>query len=198
MAPREAGAHAEERRQALVQAAYHSIAEHGLEGLRTREVAAQVGMTHATLHYYFPTKTDLIKAVVQYAIHKRILARVPPPSRDGSQDPKEQLHTYLTALQRQIQEEPTSMLVLYELSRYAQHEPGIQEVMHKNFRGWHDYLVYLLNACIKQGTVRADIDPEAVASLLTNHALGLGISFLVPLPVSADRMLQQLERWLAP
>src|SRR6266480_4421461 len=46
----------EGREQALVQAAFNQIAERGFEGLRTREVAAGVGLNIATLHYYFPTK----------------------------------------------------------------------------------------------------------------------------------------------
>ena len=59
-----------ERRQQLVLVAYRLIAEKGFEGLRTRDVADQVGINHATLHYHFPTKEDLIKGVVDYLIQK--------------------------------------------------------------------------------------------------------------------------------
>lgn len=60
-------AHVGEQRRSLIEAAYRIIAEQGLKGLRTRTVAAQVGLTHATLHYYFPTKETLIQAVIDYA-----------------------------------------------------------------------------------------------------------------------------------
>ena len=53
--------HKEDRQQALVLAAFNQIAERGFEGLRTREVAAGVGLNIATLHYYFPTKEALIR-----------------------------------------------------------------------------------------------------------------------------------------
>src|ERR1700737_998675 len=53
----------EDRLKALVQAAFNQIAERGFEGLRTREVAAGVGLNIATLHYYFPTKESLIRGV---------------------------------------------------------------------------------------------------------------------------------------
>jgi AcrR family transcriptional regulator len=39
------------RRQELVLAAFHQIAERGFEGLRTREVAAEARVNIATLHY---------------------------------------------------------------------------------------------------------------------------------------------------
>ncbi|MGH3813794.1 MAG: helix-turn-helix domain-containing protein [Pseudonocardiaceae bacterium] len=46
----------------MVRAAFDVIAEKGFEGLRLREVAAQVGIDHSTLHYYFPTRQDLVAA----------------------------------------------------------------------------------------------------------------------------------------
>ena len=57
-----------DRRSALVLAAYRQIAARGFEGLRTREVAAEVGVNIATLHYYFPTKEKLIEGVVEHAM----------------------------------------------------------------------------------------------------------------------------------
>src|ERR1700716_4517889 len=69
-APRRAGAITERRREELVRAAYNQIAERGFEGLRTREVAAEVGLNIATLHYYFPTKEALIQGVVDYATQR--------------------------------------------------------------------------------------------------------------------------------
>src|SRR5262245_65120198 len=55
-----------ERRDALVLAAYRCLAESGFEGLRLRDVAAQVGIDHSTIHHHFPTKQDLVVAVVDY------------------------------------------------------------------------------------------------------------------------------------
>ena len=60
----------EDRRRALVEAAYDQIAERGFEGLRTRDVAARVGVNIATLHYYFPTKEALISGVLDLAMQR--------------------------------------------------------------------------------------------------------------------------------
>src|SRR5262245_3422732 len=57
-----------DRRKELTQIAYNHIAKKGFEGLRVREVAAEAGINNATLHYYFPTKEDLIKGVVDHMI----------------------------------------------------------------------------------------------------------------------------------
>src|SRR5918993_1390154 len=53
-------------RRALVLAAYARIASDGFEGLRTRDVAADVGVNIGTLHYYFPSKEALIRAAVRH------------------------------------------------------------------------------------------------------------------------------------
>src|SRR3979411_665872 len=69
-ATRPVRSHKEDRQQALVRAAFNQIAERGFEGLRTREVAAGVGLNIATLHYYFPTKEALIRGVVAHAMDR--------------------------------------------------------------------------------------------------------------------------------
>src|SRR5438094_8371030 len=81
-----------DRRRALVVAAYRRIATGGFEGLRTRDVAADVGVNIATLHYYFPTKEALIRSVIGHAM-QRFTETMP---RDGS--PVEQLRGHLRAL----------------------------------------------------------------------------------------------------
>src|SRR6476620_9197555 len=87
------------RRLALVAAAFQRIASGGFEGLRTRDVAADVGVNIATLHYYFPTKEALIRGVIGHAM-QRFQATMP---RDGS--PVEQLRGHLRALARLLKED---------------------------------------------------------------------------------------------
>src|SRR5690242_2142097 len=84
----------QDRRTALVLAAYRQIAEQGFEGLRTRDVAAEVGVNIATLHYYFPTKEKLIEAVVAHAMDR---FRTTLQAGDGSSN---LLRAYLRGVRR--------------------------------------------------------------------------------------------------
>src|SRR3954470_10696985 len=72
-----ASATRDDRRAELVEAAYQLIAEKGIEGLRTRDVAARVGINISTLHYHFDTKEKLIAGVVDYATHLFQTVKVP-------------------------------------------------------------------------------------------------------------------------
>src|SRR5579864_1001054 len=84
----------EKRREELVLAAYRLIAEHGFEGLRTRDVADAVRVNIATLHYYFPTKEALIRGVVDYTM-QRFRSTLEP---HGS--PADQLRNHLRAVRK--------------------------------------------------------------------------------------------------
>lgn len=74
----------DDRKAALVAAAHQAVAEHGLEGLRLRTVAAEVGIDHSTLHHHFATKQDLIEAVVAFAtapLRSTLPTEGTPPAR---------------------------------------------------------------------------------------------------------------------
>ena len=79
----------ETTREALVGAAYAQLAEHGFEGLRTREIAGAVGVNIATLHYYFPHKQDLVRSVVGHAMarFRSTLSGSGAPNRSSASPP---------------------------------------------------------------------------------------------------------------
>ncbi|MBL7489431.1 TetR/AcrR family transcriptional regulator [Frankia sp. AgB1.9] len=53
-----------ERREQILQAAYEAIDEHG-ERASLQDIADRVGVTQPALTYYFPTRDDLLLAVLQ-------------------------------------------------------------------------------------------------------------------------------------
>src|SRR5438034_9494962 len=98
----------QDRRQALVEAAYRRIAECGFEGLRLRDVAAEVGIDHSTIHHYFPTKQALVTAVVDYATRQFWTSE---PRADTS---AEELRRQLTRLARMSVERPELHIVVQQ------------------------------------------------------------------------------------
>src|SRR5713226_5280690 len=90
----------DERLHEIVLAAFNQIAERGFEGLRTREVAAEVGLNIATLHYYFPTKEALIRGVVEEAM-RRFRSTLEP---HGS--PADQLRNHFRAVRQLLRTDP--------------------------------------------------------------------------------------------
>lgn len=54
-----------DRREAILNVAEKLIRSHGYSGFSFREVATEVGIKSASVHYHFPTKPDLAAAVAK-------------------------------------------------------------------------------------------------------------------------------------
>src|ERR687887_2393401 len=136
-----------DRRRALVAAAYRRIANDGFEGLRTRDVAADVGVNIATLHYYFPTKEALIRAVIGHAM-QRFTATMPS---DGS--PVDQLRGHLRALARLLNEDQQLWAVMGELVLRAPRDADLGRIFRQTDGFWHRTLSDLIRRAIVQGSL---------------------------------------------
>src|SRR5713101_1043413 len=186
---RPARASQQDRRQALVQAAFNQIAERGFEGLRTREVAAGVGLNIATLHYYFATKEALIRGVVAHAM-ERFRSTLAP---HGS--PADQLRNHLRAVRKLLRDEPEIGAVMGELALRSARDPSLARIMGEAFQAWHRTLRGLLQRAARDGYLARELDNDEVAALI----MATLTSMTLPSTASADRTdraFRQLERWL--
>ncbi|TMF90232.1 MAG: TetR/AcrR family transcriptional regulator [Chloroflexi bacterium] len=187
--PRPARGTREDRREALVRAAFNQIAEHGFEGLRTREVAAEVGMNIATLHYYFPTKEALIRGVVAHAM-QRFRSTLAP---HGS--PADQLRNHLRAVRKLLREEPQVSAVMGELALRSARDPSLAQIMRETYDAWHRTLRGLLKRAARDEQLAPELDSDDVAALI----MATLTSMTLPTVGSAQRIDQafrQLERVL--
>ena len=78
-----------DRRQAIVDAALEVIGESGPGGFTQPRVAARAGMRQSHLTYYFPTRDDLLVAVADEAVRRRVAALT--AARDGADGLDEQI-----------------------------------------------------------------------------------------------------------
>jgi AcrR family transcriptional regulator len=179
----------EDRRHELVLAAFNQIAERGFEGLRTREVAGEVGLNIATLHYYFPTKEALIRGVVDEAM-RRFRSTLEP---HGSSS--DQLRTHLRAVRLLLRTDPKLRAVMGELALRSARDQAIAGILRGTNDAWYKTLRGLLRRAAKDGHLRPDLDTDDVAALIVAALT----SMMLPTVSSADRIdqtLRQLERML--
>jgi AcrR family transcriptional regulator len=176
-----------DRRSALVLAAYRQIAGRGFEGLRTREVAAEVGVNIATLHYYFPTKEKLIEGVVQHAM-ERFRSTLEPHGSSA-----DQLRNYLRAVRRLVEEEPELGAVMGELALRSSRDPVLGGTMDQIYEVWHQTVRALLKRAVKEGHIRPELDSDEAAAMIVATLTGVSLPSRGARP---DQALRQLERWL--
>jgi AcrR family transcriptional regulator len=179
----------EDRQHELVLAAFNQVAARGFEGLRTREVAAEVALNIATLHYYFPTKEALIRGVVDEAM-RRFRSTLEP---HGS--PANQLRTHLRAVRQLLRTDPKLRAVMGELALRSARDQSIARIMRETNDAWYRTLRGLLRRAAKEGHLRPELDNDDVAALIVATLT----SMVLPTVASADRIDQsfrQLERML--
>lgn len=63
------------RRDEIAAKAYEMTGDKGLESVHARTVAAALGINHATVHYYYPRRVDLLKAVAEEALRRLAVDR---------------------------------------------------------------------------------------------------------------------------
>ena len=158
-----------DRRRALVVAAYRRIATDGFEGLRTRDVAADVGVNIATLHYYFPTKEALIRSVIGHAM-ERFIDTMP-----GDGTPVDQLRGHLRALARLLRDDQQLWTVMGELVLRAPRDADLERIFRQTDAYWHRTLRDLIRRCIEQGAINPELDPDDLAALMIVAIKGLSL-----------------------
>jgi AcrR family transcriptional regulator len=184
------GAVTDRRRQELVQAAFHQIAAHGFEGLRTRDVAGEVGVNIATLHYYFPTKEALIRGVLEHAMERFRSTLVPHGS------PSDQLRNHLRAVRKLMTAEPELAGVMGELALRSTRDRSIAAMMDEMYDYWQTTMRGLLRRAVREGGAPRELDSDAMAALTIATLTAMTLPHLRGKKRS-DLAFRQLERWLS-
>lgn len=192
------GSSGAERRQQLILTAYQLIAQKGFEGLRTREIAERVGVNHATLHYHFPTKEDLIKAVVGY-----LLRQLSAPMKDihrANVTPLEFIRLEFADIGAQLHEAPEMFIVYSELYLRSLRDPAIATLFGEINSEWRRFLVGILQQGVDQGVFRANLDVEMSATLIMAMIKGVRDESMGKAREEVEKLsaqlFAQLERWL--
>lgn len=158
----------EDRRLAIAAAAREIIVQKGLEGLRTRDIAARVGINIATLHYHVPSKEALI-ALVAASIRADFQAQALRHPRQGK-SALEQLRLEFDDFRETMRDMPELITILTELVERARRDAAIADIMLPMQRFWREQIADIFRLGLTDGSFRPDLDPEA-AALITTGAL---------------------------
>jgi AcrR family transcriptional regulator len=179
------------RRAALLQAAFDVVAEAGFEGLRTRAVATRAAVNIATLHYYFPSKQDLIEGVAQLLSAKFVTLHGPAPRPSG-----------LPALDRMRQEfsdgrfylkhHPEVILVMQEFGLRGKRDPEVQKICDQMNGHWRDGIAQTVQEGVADGTFRNDIPAHDLIPLLMSILSGIATSGTTQI----DAVERIMETWI--
>jgi AcrR family transcriptional regulator len=155
----------DDRRLAIAKAARQIIVEKGLEGLRTRDIAARVGINIATLHYHVPSKEALVALVAESLRHdfKAQALRHPRQGKSGL----EQLRLEFDDFRETVVDMPDLIIILTELVERSRRDATVAQIMLPMLEFWRKQIADIFRLGIADGSFRRDLDPEAAALIAT-------------------------------
>jgi len=140
--------------RAILAAAESVFAERGFSGATMSTIAARAGAPKANIHYYFPTKEGLYRAVVKRVLTAWLDAA---QSFDTSDDPVEALTAYIGAKMDLAREMPlSSQIYASEIMRGA---PAIQDFLDTTLSEWVRARSAVVRRWITEGKLKP-IEPK--------------------------------------
>lgn len=181
------------RRLALVRAAFEIVVEEGLEGLRTRAVAQRAGMNIATLHYYYPSKDELLAGLAAYVASLFAFEHAPAVKPSGSAS-IDRLRQEFADLEYYLTRRPDMLAAMNELTLRSRRDPLLAECLGRLNAMWRSGLEQMAAAGVAEGVFRQELDPRSIADVLQAALTGaIHVSFS---KAALQRLFRQLEAWL--
>jgi len=136
------------------------FAERGFEGASTALIAQRAGLPKANLHYYFPTKLDLYRRLLEDIFDEWHAAA---DSFDLVDDPVVAISGYVRAKMALSQRRPLASKVwASEIIQGAEH---MQDILVGQVKPWMEGRVGVINAWIAQGKL-APLQPQALLYMI--------------------------------
>ena len=146
--------------RAILAAAEAVFAERGFGGATMSAIAARAGSPKANIHYYFPTKETLYRAVVERVLTAWLDAAA---SFDLSDDPLEALTAYIGAKMDLAREMPlSSQIYASEIMRGA---PVVQDYLETTLSDWVRSRSAVVRRWIAEGKLRP-VEPKYLFYLI--------------------------------
>jgi AcrR family transcriptional regulator len=163
------------RRAALLHAAFDVVAQAGFEGLRTRAVATRAGVNIATLHYYFPSKQDLIEGLAELLGAKFVTLHGPAPRPSGF-PALDRLRQEFSDGRFYLKHHPEMLLVMQEFALRGKRDPEVHKISDQMIAHWRDGVERMVQEGVADGTFRDDIPAREMFTLLMSIFNGVAVS----------------------
>ncbi|WP_202620474.1 TetR/AcrR family transcriptional regulator [Methylocystis heyeri] len=156
----------------IAEAARALILEHGYAALRTRDVAARVGINISTLHFHVPSKAALV-ALIAETTRDNFLARLPPPP-DAERPAGAQLRAEAQAYHDSLRDRPELAACLAQLRQIGGTVPDVAAMIDSFTDDWLRRYAEIITIGQQQGAFRSDLTPLPAALAITGALTAFG------------------------
>jgi len=165
-----------EKAQRIVDAMRASVEQRGVAASTFDHVAREAGVSRGLLHYYFGSKERLLVEVVRHDAAERTRSMDERLAKAQSAD--EILQALVVGLEEFLEDDAGGQAVIYEMLSASRHSEEIRTELAGLYSQWRERLAGWLRTKEREGVIRLQAEPEAVASILFSLGDGFGIQVL--------------------
>lgn len=155
----------EERRAQIVEVTLEQIARYGVRGTTLSRIAGAMGVTHPALYTHFDNRREILLAALD-VLFERIMAVHRASAKENALERLREISTYHSQL---VATAPGGFVApLFEFIA-ASPEEGLRDALCARQRALAEDLADIVREGQRQGTIRADADPEQVGWLITSR-----------------------------
>jgi AcrR family transcriptional regulator len=165
-----------DKAQRIIAAMRASVGKRGASGSTFDHVAREAGVSRGLLHYYFGSKERLLVEVVRHDCEVR--TRNMDERLENAHGVEEILQALVVGLEEFLGDDADGQAVIYEMLSASRHSEEIRAELAELYRQWRERLAGWLRAKEREGVIRLQAEPEAVASILFSLGDGFGIQVL--------------------
>lgn len=144
----------------ILSAAEDVFAELGFAGATTSLIARRAGIPKANLHYYFPTKQALYRAIINNIFTIWLQAA---ETFDDCDDPGEALTRYIRAKMDIARKHPLGSRIWAQ--EIMQGAPQIQDFLETTLKDWTESRIKIIKRWVSEGKI-SPVDPACLLYMI--------------------------------
>lgn len=154
-------------REAIMEATFRALSEHGYADLRMRDIGEEFEMTRPVIHYHYNSKHELISSFLEYLIARYKTADAVDDTDDHWERLEIRIDQCMFGPDIDGFDHWERMKVYHELFSQAQHNEVHRELFNEHYEGMVVGLADVIRDGIEQGAF-ADVDAMELSQLLTD------------------------------
>jgi TetR/AcrR family transcriptional regulator len=160
----------------ILDAALETILEYKISGARLRQVARQAGMSQGNLHYYYPTKDELYKALLDHLLQVFVEDRKSILS-DRTIHPEQKLR-YFFDQQIELIRRHKEVVIFFDFWVQGTADQEICRKISEMYSKWREDIQRVINEGVQKGVFSEKAAPQMPA-LLASMMDGASLQFLM-------------------
>ncbi|MET0864474.1 MAG: TetR/AcrR family transcriptional regulator [Nakamurella sp.] len=167
------------RRAQLIEAATRVVSREGVAAATTRRIAAEAGVPHGLVHYWFSGKDELLEEVVQGILRQLEAAAGEPTAPIAEPDPADEfVQRFRSAFELIEGDDRGRQIALFELTTWSLRSPEHRDIARAQYAAYRATAESVTGPWVATHGVDLPTSPEVFAQFVSALFDGINLAWL--------------------